>query len=220
MIWLLLTIVMQALAIGVAIFLIQLKANGIRQVLLTNVTSQEEEKQTKLEILDQLAEIALGCANDQLLEKVNADVAKAEEDLRAEKGKITITQAELEAVETRLRELEEIERELQTSSIDAAKELEMLQAQSREISLRNEKMKEELDQAVLQLDMLISQLASSQEATTKLTEAKTQLTEAQEKCFWYDEQISILNSKYMELKKAYDALDIEYAQLYEKQSSM
>ena len=57
-----------------------------------------------------------------LAEKV-LETRSYEESLKAERGRITITQAELETVETRLRELDEIERELEASALETKEEL-------------------------------------------------------------------------------------------------
>ena len=50
----------------------------------------------------------------------------------------------------------------------------------------------------------------------QINAAKTETIESQKKIQFYEQEIAVVNKKYMELKRAYDALDIEYAQLYEK----
>ena len=58
------------------------------------------------------------------------------------------------------------------------------------------------------------------EAVSKLKKAQEELKLPGEQVEWYTNEISIVNHKYIELKRAYDALDIEYAQLYEKQNAL
>ena len=76
----------------------------------------------------------------------------------------------------------------------------------------------QIDSALVQIDRLIQELSSSQEAVQRLATTKNDLLSAQQKVQYYTAEISALNKKYIDLKRAYDALDIEYAQLYEKQS--
>lgn len=220
MLWVIVLFIVFVIVIASVAFGLKLKAGGLEHTIESGLQVLEKENNTKLGMLTELADLALGFVTPQSLENAEKKVSKLEEDLRGEKGKLTISQAELEAVETRLRELEEIERELQNSSIDASKELEMLEAQAREIASRNEKIRSDLESTMFQLDMLVSQLSESTTAVEQLNSAKIELENAQKKTEYYEEQIRLINEKYMGLKKAYDALDIEYAQLYEKLSAL
>ncbi|MFN8390359.1 MAG: hypothetical protein U0136_08730 [Bdellovibrionota bacterium] len=185
--------------------------------LQKNIDVLMAEKKTKEGILRDLAQVALGYVTKEYFEQIVEQHRSAEEELRAEKGRLTITEAELEAVDVRLRELEELKRELEMSSIDAIRELELLRAQERDIANQNETLKNQLKASLEQLDMLLDALQSSGEAVERLTNAKKELLDAEVKTQYYQENIAILNHRYVDLKKAYDALDIEYAQLYEKQ---
>ena len=49
-------------------------------------------------------------------------------------------------------------------------------------------------------------------------QAKSDLNSGQMQLKHFQSEIPDINQKYVALKRAYDALDIEYAQLYEKQS--
>ena len=179
----------------------------------------EQELSKKREIMEELAQLALGLVSPETLTKFDSDLTAAEEALRTEKGKVTITEAEIEAVDLRLRELEELKKEIEVSAVEASRELEMLRSQQREISSRNEELRLKLEETQHEIDLMMGALSHSAQATEELRKAKLTLAEYQKKMDWYTEQIAVLNEKYMMLKKAYDALDIEYAQLYEKQQA-
>lgn len=177
----------------------------------------EREIATKSEILEDLAKISLGLTERQEIEKVVEDIASVEEKIRSERGKATITEAEIEAIDLRLRELEELKRELEVSSLDSARELEMLKSQQRDLAARNDVLRQQLSSSSEQIDYLLGVLTHSAEGTERMMKLKAELADMEQKIESYMEQIAFLNQKYMSLKQAYDALDIEYAQLYEKQ---
>ena len=182
-----------------------------------NIIIMKEEQQTKEGILRQLAGYSLSFVTEKEVADIKDQLKFVQDELRAEQGRITIAEAELEAVDVRLRELDELRRELEMSGLDAIRELELLRAQERDIATQNETLKNELQNSQVQLDMLLELLDDSAVAVEKLQAAKAELIEVESKTQFYEEQIVQLNQKYMDLKKAYDALDIEYAQLYEKQ---
>jgi hypothetical protein len=195
----------------------QMKARKL--VMIENLTTLSQMVEEKKNILKELATTALGYVPTEICQQAETDVVKEEEALRTEKGRLAITQAESEAVDLRLRELEEIEKELENSSIEAGREMEMLRAQERDMEQQNNKIRDQLDSSMIQLDKLLHELSSSQAAVDRLNIAKTELINSQKQLQFYQEQISMLNQRYADLKRAYDALDIEYAQLYEKQSA-
>ena len=202
----------------VVIMRINSQVSERKTVLLTNLSVVKDEILSKKKLLEELAELSLGLISADNVDKLNQEIAKEEENLRSEKGRVTIAQAELEAVDIRLRELEEMERELESSNLEASRELEMLRSQEREVEVRNQKLREALESNLIQFDKLLHELANSAEAVARLNAAKTELIETQKKIEFYEGEISVINHKYMDLKRAYDALDIEYAQLYEKHS--
>lgn len=144
------------------------------------------------------------------------ELIDAGEALKAERGRNTITQAELETVETRLRELEEIERELEASGIETKEELKILNKKEKDLTSKNDALKEQIKNSVAQMDQVISQIQMSSELLAKIDEMKAELVQAEEKIDTILLQIEQGNEQYFILKQRYDALDIEYAQLYEK----
>ena len=196
------------------------KVSARRALLKHNLSILRGGIKTRESVLRELAEVNLGLVAQDDYQAKKDSVSNHEEQVRAENGRLAITKAELEAVDTRLRELEEVFRELEASSIEASRELEMLRSQSRDIADKNEALKKEVEDAQFQVDLLLGQLAESHALSGYLKSAKSDMVETQEQIEYYNEQISSLNETYSNLKKAYDALDIEYAQLYEKHNSM
>ncbi len=217
--WVILVVVIFGAGFGGIFMALKKRHAAAGDQMAKNVEMISAEIARKKELLTDLAGVSLGLTPAPRFAELEESLRSVEEELRAERGRLTITEAELEAVDTRLRELEELKRELEMSGLDAVRELELLRAQERDIANQNEVLKNQLDSALDQLDMLLDMLATSAEAVSRLNGAKAELVEAEKKSNWYQEQIMSLNHKYIALKKAYDALDIEYAQLYEKQQS-
>lgn len=220
MIALLFSVLILLVAIGGSLFvavMLKKRASAGDEQVKKNIGIIKHEIKLKEDALRELAQLALGLATQRYFDDLGEQVRNVEEELRAERGRLTITDAELEAVDIRLRELEELKRELEMSNIDAIRELDLLRAQERDMSSQNDALRGQLRSSSEQLDMLLDMLASSAEAVAHLQAAKTQLVIAEQKTQFYEEQITLVNQKYVSLKRAYDALDIEYAQLYEKQ---
>jgi chromosome segregation ATPase len=156
------------------------------------------------------------------VEKINVKVIELVEkadSLKAERARTAITQVEQETVEYRLRELEEIERELEASELENKQELELLAQQEQELKTKNEELKMRLFESQTILDDLLAELDLTDEIKQKLQGMQKDLESTQQHVSKLIEQIKIANDKYFILKRKYDALDIEYAQLYEKLSS-
>lgn len=154
------------------------------------------------------------------LRERGGQLATARENLKTERGRATITEAELETVETRLRELEEIERELQASEIDAQDEINILQRKERDLKARNETLRSQLGNSVSQIDSLMGELALSAQVAEEVNKVKQDMLKTQEQIDGLILKIEEGNAAYLQMKKCYDALDIEYAQLYEKFAAM
>ncbi len=138
------------------------------------------------------------------------------ESLKTERGRSTITQAELETVESRLRELEEIERELEASAIDTKEELNILQKKQRDLAAKNDSLKTKISTTMTQMEGALAEMEVSAEVKEQIQALKGEILQTQEKVDSIVLQIEQGNDQYFVLKQRYDALDIEYAQLYEK----
>ncbi len=141
------------------------------------------------------------------------------ESLKTERGRITITQAELETVEARLRELEEIERELGASGVDTNEEIKILEKKRSDLAEKNDALKQQISTSMEQMDEALGELELSAKMQEQIAAIKAEILQTQDKIGGLLIQIEQGNEQYFILKKRYDALDIEYAQLYEKFSA-
>ena len=205
-------------AAGFISFSLFRKVNGQKEITLLNLNTLQTELEEKKQILENLAKFSVGLIMAEDRDKAQEGLSAVREAVESEKGRVTILQAEAEAVDVRLRELEEIERELDSSGIEAAREMGMLRAQDKDIEFRNTKLFEMHEEAELLLNRISSNVTDP-EVLSLIEKARADLKGSQERLKHFQDELPTLNEKYMSLKRAYDALDIEYAQLYEKQSS-
>lgn len=143
-------------------------------------------------------------------------VVEARDALKLERGRVTITQAELETVENRLRELDEVDREIQASSLETKEELRILNKKEKDLKNKNDAMKNQIMSSLERMESIMSQMEMSAQAIAQVESMKTDLLRTQQKVDEILMQIELGNEQYFLLKQTYDALDIEYAQLYEK----
>ena len=196
---------------------------GVVSYLRTNkdsfggtVGSLEEVLQKRIALKEELEAVFGQMADIALLQKAGRELITVRESLKTERGRITITQAELETVESRLRELEEIERELEASKIDTQEEIKILEKKKGDLGVKNSRLKEQLEFAVSQLDTAVQELELSTQMQEQMQAIKLETVQTQERIDAILMKIDESNQQYFVLKKRYDALDIEYAQLYEK----
>jgi len=183
-------------------------AQGVQQM-----SGLLEERQS---LLTELEEISAQLVDSNQVREKGLEYIDASEALKAERGRNTITQAELETVEARLRELEEIERELEASGIETKEELKILNKKQKDLASKNDALKEQIAASMAQMDQFVSQMQMTAELQTQIDTIKTQLVLTQQKIDTLLLNIEQGNEQYFILKKRYDALDIEYAQLFEK----
>lgn len=136
--------------------------------------------------------------------------------IQAERGRAAIAKVELESVELRLRELDEIEGELDASELESKEELKILKSREEELRLKNEELKNRINESLSILEELRSKVAMTEEQARIFKNMEDELLYAQEQIDELRAQIAKGNDHYFQLKRRYDALDIEYAQLYEK----
>ena len=213
MIILILIGLLESAGIGYGLWVYGSKAARISVLNLSRLDQQYELKKDFQHQLERAKEQLIPF--EELHEKVIA--LKGMKDLlRVEKGRVTITQAELETVEGRLRELEEIERELNASALETKEELKILERKEKELVVKNDQLKTQLASSMAQFDEIIGGLPASEETKSQVEDMKVQLGESTKQIDTLMEKIGSTNEQYFALKKRYDALDIEYAQLYEK----
>jgi len=189
------------------------KQKGAVRGAVDAVANQSLEREALLEKVKLLAaEMADG---SELQAKVQ-ELRLAKESLKTERGRITITQAERETVEGRLRELDEIERELEASGVETKEELTILQKKQKELGGKNDALKTQINSSVSQMDEILSQIGLTVQQTEQVQAMKSQIVQTEQKIDTLLLQIEQGSDQYFILKRRYDALDIEYAQLFEK----
>jgi len=215
-----LVIFISLLVSGAFAFIFHRKISATQGGTREGLEQVEQIVQQRLVQKEQLAKLYESMVDLGTLQDLAHELYSIEEALKAERGRITITQAELETVEGRLRELEEIERELEASGLETKEELNILQKKQAELESKNQSLKKKLNEAVSQIDQLLQELQDNAAATEKIVTMKTQLLQTEERVNTLLVQIEEGNEQYFILKRRYDALDIEYAQLYEKFSEL
>lgn len=213
---------------GILIIIIGvIEAAAIAGFLFVSLSKKAGSARDSLVVLDQLAQerhnleaeiqtITAELVDIESIKSKGREYNESLESLKAERGRNTITQAELETVETRLRELEEIERELEASGIETKEELKILSKKQKDLSQKNEALKAQIQASLAQVDQIMKEMESNAELTAQVDIMKTQLILTQEKIDTLLMQIEEGNDQYFVFKNRYDALDIEYAQLFEK----
>lgn len=176
----------------------------------------EKELERRTQLLAELEELSKALISSDELKAKARELIGVSEGLKAEKGRNTITQAELETVDSRLRELEEIERELEASGLEAKEELKILKKKEKDLLNRNEALKTQIQLSLDQMEQIFMEIELSSQAQEQVTAMKTELVTTQSKIDLLLLQIEQSNEQYFTYKQRYDALDIEYAQLYEK----
>ncbi|MBX7138231.1 MAG: hypothetical protein K1X83_09620 [Oligoflexia bacterium] len=187
-----------------------------KNAMRSAVTELEDELKKRQELKAAVDGLLAEMVDQSALLKVAEEVQSIHESLKAERGRIMITQAELETVESRLRELEEIEREFEASGLETKQELQILQKKREELAQKNNTLKEQIDMNSAQLDQILGEIQMTAQQQAQIQGMKTEIIRTQERIEQLLMQIEQGNEQYAIAKRRYDALDIEYAQLYEK----
>lgn len=182
----------------------------------SELSGLQNELEARVALVAELEEIAPSLVDIEAIKKKALSFVNASESLKADKGRNTITAAELETVENRLRELEEIERELEASGLEAKEELKILKKKERDLLNRNDSLKQQIQVSLDQMAQIFKEIQMSAEMQEQVVNMKTELVTTQSKIDLLLLQIESANEQYFVYKQRYDALDIEYAQLYEK----
>lgn len=205
--------IVEALIGGGALFFLQKRSQSDQQ---TKSGEIEKELQWRLALKEQVLAIYGSMVGWQVLRDMFNDLTDTKELLKIERGRVTITQAELETVENRLRELDEVDREFQASSLETKEELRILNKKEKDLRNKNDQLKSKIQESISKFDELLGKLESNSQAAMQVESMKSELLRAEQKVDELLLQIEQGNEQYFILKQVYDALDIEYAQLYEK----
>jgi len=207
------TALVQVSGVAALLFVTIGKKRAVVEANLENLKTEFASKQALCKEFEKLyAEMIdvkqLGSAAKELTSLI--------ESLKTERGRITLTQAELETVENRLRELEEIERELDASNIETEEETRILNKRHEDLGKKHRSFKKMIGECMQRAEEQMMEVELEPELKEKTEVIAVELDESQKKIEEMLSQIQKSTSQYTVLKKRYDALDIEYAQLYEK----
>jgi chromosome segregation ATPase len=205
-------VVEAALLIGGVYFYLSRMKGGAGHLIVTLTAESTRRKALVEELRDCVGKMVE--LDD--VKKIVGEIFVIQEALRAERGRTTISNAELETVEGRLRELEEIERELEASGIETQEELKILQKKEKELRTKNENLAKQIEDSLQKLEALMGEVEMSAQAQEQIANMKSELLRTEEKIETLIVQMEQGNEQYFIMKKRYDALDIEYAQLYER----
>lgn len=203
----------EALLICGAIFFLQKKQGDGSGSEVTQLT---DELKVRSDLLTQIQGIYSQMVGWEDLRERAKEINVLRDALKLERGRVTITQAELETVEARLRELDEIDREIQASGLETKEELRILNKKEKDLSSKNETLKAQIQESLAKIEQLISEVEMSAQMLAHVDAMKTELIQTEQRIDSLLLQIEGGNEQYFVLKHTYDALDIEYAQLYEK----
>jgi chromosome segregation ATPase len=209
----LLVAVVQSLLVGVFLY-----RRAIAQGKEANAGSTlvKEELSIKRELWNKLESLRQEMASPADHERALAEVDAARESLKAERGRVIITQAELESVELRLRELDEVNRELEASTLETKEELKILQKREGDLKTKNEELRVQIADSTTKLEALMSEIEMSVQMQEQVKIMRADLLKSEQQVETLMNEIQKGNEQYFISKRRYDALDVEYAQLYQQ----
>jgi chromosome segregation ATPase len=176
----------------------------------------QDEVQQKKDLWGRVQGFQAEMADERELVQAAQKFREARESLKAERGRATLTRAELEALEVRLRDLEEIGRELEASSTETKEELKILQRKEGELRTRNDALRGQIADSLSKMEAIIAEIEMSAQMQEQVAVMRSELLRAEEKIQNMLNEIQQNNEQYFNLKRRYDALDVEYAQLYQQ----
>jgi chromosome segregation ATPase len=176
----------------------------------------KDEVQQKRDLWAKIEAVQGEIADDAEFKRAAREFLGARESLKVERGRVTITQAEIEALEVRMRELEEIGRELEASQTETKEELKILRRKEDDMRDKNNSLRGQIADSLAKMDALIEEIELTAQMQNQVAFMKSELLKSEEKIQTMLNQIQDTNEQYFNLKRRYDALDVEYAQLYQQ----
>lgn len=203
----------QSLILGALLFRRALTAGRAANIAHSHI---KEELNLKQDLWSRIEQLRGEMADAEEYEQANKDLAIARESLKAERGRVIILQAELEGIEVRLRELDEINRELEASALETREELKILQKREGELKTKNEELRVQIADSTVKMEALMSEIEMSVQMQEQVKVMRADLLRCEEQVETLMNEIQKGNEQYFVSKRRYDALDVEYAQLYQQ----
>jgi chromosome segregation ATPase len=199
----------------VALFVFS-RARSANEHVVKQFELLQDEVQQKRDLWSKVEAVQGELAVEAEFHKAALEFLEAREALKVERGRVTITQAELEALEVRMRELEEIGRELEASQTETKEELKILRRKEDDMRTKNDSLRGQINDSLAKMDVLIAEIEMTAQMQNQVAVMKSELLKSEEKIQTMLNQIQESNEQYFNLKRRYDALDVEYAQLYQQ----
>lgn len=199
----------------VALFVFS-RALHLNDHLIKKFELLQDELQQKRDLWSKVEEVQTELADDAELRRIGRDFLDSRDALKIEQGRVVITQAELESLEGRMREIEEIGRELEASQTETKEELKILQRKEEDLRGKNEALRGQIADSLAKMDTLMTEIEMTAQMQNQVAVVKSELLKTEERTQTMLDQIQESNEHYFNLKRRYDALDVEYAQLYQQ----
>ena len=119
-------------------------------------------------------------ADPQQLSSSAKAFTTARESLKAERGRVTIAQAELDMIEVRLRELEEITRELEASTTETKEELKILQRKEEDLKSKNDHLRVQIAVTTSKMETIMSEIEMSAQMQEQVLKLRGDLLQSEE----------------------------------------
>lgn len=203
----------QSLLVGLFLFR---RAMGEGKEANAGTSMLKEEISIKRELWERLDRLRQEMASPNEHERALSEVNVARESLKAERGRVIITQAELESVEVRLRELDEVNRELEASTLETKEEIKIFQKREVDLKTKNEELRVQIADSTTKLEVLMSEIEMSVQMQEQVKFMRADLLKSEQQVETLMNEIQKGNEQYFISKRRYDALDVEYAQLYQQ----
>jgi chromosome segregation ATPase len=199
-----------------AAFFIFNRTSSANKGILKQFELIQDEVQQKRDLWSKVEVAQAEMATQSDIRQVGSEFVESREVLKVERGRVTITQAELETLEERMRELEEISRELEASQTETKEELKILRRKEEDMRSKNELLRGQIADSLAKMDGLITEIELTAQMRNQVALMKSELLRSEEQIQTMLNQIQEYNEQYFNLKRRYDALDVEYAQLYQQ----
>ncbi len=201
---------------GLVALFIFLRARSANEGKVKQFELIQDEVRQKRDIWSKVEVAQTELATQVDIRQVGRDFIESREILKVERGRVTITQAELETLEGRMRELEEMGRELEASQTETKEELKILRRKEEDMLSKNDSLRGQIADSLAKMEGLLTEIELTAQMQKQVAVMKSELLRSEEKIQTMLNQIQQYNEQYFNLKRRYDALDVEYAQLYQQ----
>lgn len=180
---------------------------------IKNIENLVEDRKKSLK---DAAQFSLGFIDVDYYEQLHKQVEELSGVVYSKKQQVLSLENEVLKAELSLKEVEDVKKEIEITQIETKKEVDLLKAQDSDMAEQNAQAKQALQDIIKNVSPIFEALASLEGSDAIVDALFMQTGNADQKLEFFQTEIQGFNKKYLELKEQYDALDIEYAQLYEK----